>query len=162
VTSRSVAVDRFLAVSRARLAPSTVDSYRRDLEHVGTWLGRDIAAAGQEDIERYLAELRAAGRANSTVARRLAALRAFFRPEQLVGGRPDNPAAEIPSPRRIRRLPRPLSPAEAERAFIDTEQVTRVGEPEDIANLIVFVVSPKGRFLHGALIDMDGGATKTI
>lgn len=57
---------------------------------------------------------------------------------------------------------RNMSPAEAERAFIDTEQVTRVGEPEDIANLIVFVVSPKGRFLHGALIDMDGGATKTI
>jgi len=47
-------------------------------------------------------------------------------------------------------------------AFIDAEQVTRVGEPEDIANLVVFVVSPKGRFLHGALVDMDGGATKTI
>jgi hypothetical protein len=26
----------------------------------------------------------------------------------------------------------------------------------------VFVVSPQGRFLHGALIDADGGATKTI
>lgn len=50
----------------------------------------------------------------------------------------------------------------AERVFIDTEQVTRIGEPEDIANLIVFVISPKGRFLHGSLIDADGGATKTI
>jgi NAD(P)-dependent dehydrogenase (short-subunit alcohol dehydrogenase family) len=57
---------------------------------------------------------------------------------------------------------RNMSAAEAERAFIDTEQVTRIGEPEDIANLIVFVVSPKGRFLHGALIDMDGGATRTV
>ena len=50
----------------------------------------------------------------------------------------------------------------AERVFIDAEQVTRIGEPEDIANLIAFVVSPKGRFLHGSLIDADGGATKTI
>jgi len=41
-------------------------------------------------------------------------------------------------------------------------RVTRVGEPEDIAGLVAFIVSPGGRFLHGALIDMDGGATKTL
>jgi 3-oxoacyl-[acyl-carrier protein] reductase len=57
---------------------------------------------------------------------------------------------------------RQISAAAAERLFVETEQVTRIGEPEDIANLIVFLVSPEGRFLHGALIDMDGGATKTI
>lgn len=57
---------------------------------------------------------------------------------------------------------RHLSPPEAERAFIESEQLTRIGEPEDIANLVVFIVSPQGRFLHGALIDADGGATKTI
>jgi len=50
----------------------------------------------------------------------------------------------------------------AEREFIETEQVTRIGEPEDIANLVVFLVSPRGRFLHGALVDADGGATKSI
>ena len=57
---------------------------------------------------------------------------------------------------------RNISPAAAERVFVEREQVTRVGEPEDIASLVVFVVSPAGRFLHGALIDADGGATKTI
>jgi len=36
------------------------------------------------------------------------------------------------------------------------------GEPEDIANLAAFIVSPPGRFLQGALIDMDGGQTKTV
>ena len=41
-------------------------------------------------------------------------------------------------------------------------RVTRVGEPEDIAGLVAFIASPAGRFLHGALIDMDGGATKTL
>lgn len=50
----------------------------------------------------------------------------------------------------------------AEREFVETEQVTRIGEPEDIAHLVAFVVGPRGRFLHGALIDADGGATKTI
>lgn len=50
----------------------------------------------------------------------------------------------------------------AEREFTRIEKVTRIGEPIDIARLVAFVVGPHGRFLHGALIDMDGGATKTI
>ncbi len=113
--STEAPVERFLALSRARLAPRTVESYRSDLEHFGSWLGRDVAGATREEIERYLADLRAAGRAGSTIARRLAALRAFYRHEQLLDARRDNPAADIPAPRRIRRLPRTLSRAEAER-----------------------------------------------
>ena len=50
----------------------------------------------------------------------------------------------------------------AEKQFVAGERVTRIGEPEDIAGLVAFVVGPEGRFLQGALIDMDGGATKTI
>ena len=52
--------------------------------------------------------------------------------------------------------------ASAERDFILAERITRVGEPQDIAGLAAFMTGPRGRFLHGALIDMDGGATKTI
>ncbi len=40
--------------------------------------------------------------------------------------------------------------------------VTRIGEPEDVANLVSFVVGPGGRYLQGSLIDIDGGQTKTI
>ncbi len=36
------------------------------------------------------------------------------------------------------------------------------GEPQDVANLVAFIVSPRGRQLQGALIDIDGGQTKTI
>jgi len=50
----------------------------------------------------------------------------------------------------------------AERKMIESARTTRVGEPEDIASLVAFVVSPEGRFLQGSLIDMDGGATKVI
>ncbi len=113
MTSR--AVERFLAVSRARLAPRTVESYRRDLDDFETWFRQDAAGASREQIEQYLAELQAAGRAGSTLARRLAALRSFYRHELLIGERSDNPAAEVPSPRRTRKLPRTLSPGEAER-----------------------------------------------
>jgi NAD(P)-dependent dehydrogenase (short-subunit alcohol dehydrogenase family) len=52
--------------------------------------------------------------------------------------------------------------AAAEKKIVEGAHVTRIGEPEDIAALVAFVVSPEGRFLQGALIDMDGGATKVI
>jgi 3-oxoacyl-[acyl-carrier protein] reductase len=35
--------------------------------------------------------------------------------------------------------------------------ITRFGKPQDIAGLVAFIVSPRGRWLHGAAIDMDGG-----
>jgi NAD(P)-dependent dehydrogenase (short-subunit alcohol dehydrogenase family) len=50
----------------------------------------------------------------------------------------------------------------AERKLIESARTTRIGEPQDIAALVAFVVGPEGRFLHGSLIDMDGGATKVI
>jgi NAD(P)-dependent dehydrogenase (short-subunit alcohol dehydrogenase family) len=72
---------------------------------------------------------------------------------------------------RTDRLARRLA-ADADKAGIDLEaaavnmvraaNTTRLGDPEDIANLVAFVVSPAGRFLQGSLIDMDGGQTKTI
>jgi 3-oxoacyl-[acyl-carrier protein] reductase len=55
-----------------------------------------------------------------------------------------------------------IDPAAAELRFVKSTGVTRIGEPEDIANLVAFVVSPHGSFLQGSLIDMDGGATKTL
>jgi 3-oxoacyl-[acyl-carrier protein] reductase len=40
--------------------------------------------------------------------------------------------------------------------------VTRFGTPEDIGSLIAFMVSARGRWLHGATIDMDGGEVPTV
>jgi integrase/recombinase XerD len=108
-------LDAFLALSRARLAPRTVEGYSRDLADFAGWFRRPIAAAEAEDLERYLAELRARGLTGATLARRLAALRSFYRHQVLLGARTDNPATTVPSPRRVRRLPRTLSPGEAER-----------------------------------------------
>ena len=38
--------------------------------------------------------------------------------------------------------------------------VVRVGEPEDVASLVAYIVSPAGEMLQGAIIDLDGGATR--
>jgi NAD(P)-dependent dehydrogenase (short-subunit alcohol dehydrogenase family) len=50
----------------------------------------------------------------------------------------------------------------AECKIIETNKITRIGEPGDIAAPVTFVVSAEGRLLQGAIIDMDGGATKVI
>ena len=109
------AVDSFLALSAARLAPRTVEAYRRDLAHLAAWLGRSPATASADDLAAYVAQLRADGLAATTIARRVAAIRSFFRHQVLVGARDDNPAAQVELPKRRRALPRTLSPGEVER-----------------------------------------------
>jgi integrase/recombinase XerD len=105
----------FLALLAARRSPRTVDAYRRDLGRLSAFLGKPLVTATLEELESYTAELRAEGLAGATIARRTAAARSFFRHLQLLGTRTDNPAAELALPRRVRKLPRTLSPGEAER-----------------------------------------------
>jgi NAD(P)-dependent dehydrogenase (short-subunit alcohol dehydrogenase family) len=57
---------------------------------------------------------------------------------------------------------RKIAVSGAEREYVQEENISRIGEPEDIAALVAFIASAEGRFLQGSLIDMDGGATKTI
>jgi integrase/recombinase XerD len=108
-------LDGFLALLTTRRAPRTVDAYRRDLAQLAAWRGGPVREATTEELERWLAEQRAAGVAPSTVARRVAAARSFFRHQLLLGTREDNPAAALQLPKRSRTLPRTLSAAEAER-----------------------------------------------
>ena len=108
-------VEGFLALLAARRAPKTVDAYKRDLRALADWLGGPPSKATTDDLERWLAELRAAGLSPATIARRVAAVRSFFRHLILLGVRTDSPAAALELPRRRRRLPRTLSAAEAQR-----------------------------------------------
>jgi site-specific recombinase XerD len=108
-------VEGFLLLLAARCSPRTVDAYRRDLAAFAAFLDQPIGEATTDQIETWIASLRADGRASSTVARRLAAVRAYFRHLTLIGVRADNPAAAIAGPRRPRTVPRTLSPSEAER-----------------------------------------------
>jgi len=108
-------LDGFLALLAVQRAARTVDAYRRDLSELRGFLGSPVSRATTEDLEHWLAGLRARGLAGSTIARKTAAARSFFRHQQLLGARNDNPAAALTLPRRKRRLPRTLSPGEAER-----------------------------------------------
>jgi integrase/recombinase XerD len=108
-------VERFLLNLQARRSPRTVDAYRRDLAALGAFRKGVVAEATVDELEAWLAAMRADGLAATTIARRVSAVRAYFRHLVLVGAKSENPAASLQLPRRGRTLPRALSPSETER-----------------------------------------------
>jgi hypothetical protein len=52
--------------------------------------------------------------------------------------------------------------AEAERAMTMASRVARFGEPAEIARAVAFLASPQADYLQGALLDIDGGQTRTL
>lgn len=115
MSSPDTDVERFLLFLAARRSPRTVDAYRRDLAALAAFLGNAVGDASVEDLERWVADMRAAGLASSTIARRVSAVRSYFRHLGMIGAREDNPAAGLVLPKRRRSLPRALSPGETER-----------------------------------------------
>lgn len=108
-------VERYLLLLAAQRSPRTVDAYSRDLAAATAFLGFPIGTATTSDLDRWVAEMRASDLASSTIARRVAAVRSYYRHQLLLGKRHDNPAAEVATPRRTSKLPRTLSASEAER-----------------------------------------------
>jgi integrase/recombinase XerD len=108
-------VERYLLLLAARRSPRTVDAYRRDLTSLASFRGGPVGDATREDVERWLASMRAAGLASTTLSRRASAVRSYFRHLTLIGTKLENPAAAIELPRRPKKLPRALSPGEMER-----------------------------------------------
>jgi 3-oxoacyl-[acyl-carrier protein] reductase len=71
----------------------------------------------------------------------------------------------IRTPRIERTIGAGKSPEEVTAALEATTRrsgVVRVGLPEDVASLVAYIVSPAGELLQGAIIDLDGGATKGL
>jgi len=103
-----------LAAERGAAA-NTQEAYRRDLEAFAGFLAKRkarLATAGAEDIRAFLSHLSRAGMAPRTAARRLSALRQFYRFLVTEGRRGDDPSSGIDSPRQGRALPKVLSEAE--------------------------------------------------
>jgi integrase/recombinase XerD len=99
-------------------AKNTLAAYARDLADFSAELGkagRSIARASTEDLRGYLASLGKRRFAASSVARRLSAIRQFYRFLYAEGRRTDDPAAVIEGPKRGRALPKMLTIAEIDR-----------------------------------------------
>jgi integrase/recombinase XerD len=93
---------------------NTREAYRRDLKDASDALrGRcDLADASIDMLRGYLESLGRQKLKASTAARRLSALRQYFKFLVTEGLRPDDPTAALDAPRRGRALPKVLSEGE--------------------------------------------------
>lgn len=111
---------RFLSVER-NAADLTIKSYREDLTSLADYLtqacGRTPAPAEVTplDLRGYVSALHEAGYAKTSVARRLASLRTFYKFAQREGLADSNPAKPLRNPRPDRKLPHFLSTDEVGR-----------------------------------------------
>lgn len=109
-------------------ARNTLLSYGRDLTDFAAFLAAhnsDFARAGRPEIEAYLLDQQDRGFAQTTRARRLSAIRQFYRFAFLEGWRSDDPAALIKGPKRHRSLPGSLSEPETDRLLAAAETFGR-------------------------------------
>jgi integrase/recombinase XerD len=137
-------LDSFLEMMAAErnAATNTREAYERDLGDFAAFLkrrGGRLATADSAAIRGYLAHLAKAGMATRTAARRLSALRQFYRFLAAEGRRGDDPAAIIDSPRQGRPLPKLLSEDEVGRL------IAAAGTGEDGRRLTALV-----ELLYGA------------
>jgi integrase/recombinase XerC len=112
------AITRFLQFLRVERNASayTVKSYREDLTALAEYLTEARGGACLKpdavsvlDLRGYVAALHEAGYAKTTIARKLASLRSFFRFGQREGWTKTNPAKPLRNPRKGRSLPHFLS-----------------------------------------------------
>jgi 3-oxoacyl-[acyl-carrier protein] reductase len=50
---------------------------------------------------------------------------------------------------------------EAEKIWIDPIPLDRLGKPEELANVVVFLASAKASYITGTVIQVDGGFVKS-
>jgi integrase/recombinase XerD len=96
-------------------AGNTLESYGRDLDALCAFLARrkdGPLEATPDALRAYIASLRHLGMSPRTAARRLSAMRQFFRFLLAEGRRADDPSAVLDSPRLDRPLPKILSQEE--------------------------------------------------
>ena len=109
-------VEAFLEMLAAErgAARLTLAAYRRDLADFAGFLATvAIETATTEDLRRYLAKMKRTGLTPRTAARRLSALRQFFRFLVTDGARSDDPTSALDAPRLGRSLPKLVSEQEA-------------------------------------------------
>jgi integrase/recombinase XerD len=104
------------------LAPNTLASYRSDLLQFGAFLAKRSAtaeSAGAQEVSDFFTGVATgtgdAGAASSTIQRKAACLRSFYRHLRREGVLQSDPTATLSSPRRSQKLPKVLGRAEVQR-----------------------------------------------
>jgi integrase/recombinase XerC len=121
------------------LSDHTVAAYRRDLTQLLTFLSRTgipLADAEYPLLRRFLAQQHTLGYARASIARRVGAIRTFYRWTTLTGVTEHDPSALLGSPKVVNRLPTVLRPREAaELAEAPSEPRTSPASTQELSAL---------------------------
>ncbi len=156
------ATERFLKYLRTERDASeyTVKSYREDLTALADYLseahGGDCPAPGEVsalELRGYVSALHEAQYAKSTIARRLASLRSFFRFGQREGWAKSNPAKALRNPRQGRSLPHFLSSEEVGRLLTAPPANTAGG----LRDRAILETMYSGGLRVGEVVGLDDG-----
>lgn len=123
-----------LALER-RLSPNTIAAYRGDLEQLATFLARNhtsLADAPYPILRRFLAQQHTLGYARATIARRVGAIKTFYRWAVSAQRVPADPSLLLGRPKVVHRLPTVLRPNEAE-VLAEAPPVDGEGDPPERA-----------------------------
>jgi integrase/recombinase XerC/integrase/recombinase XerD len=104
-------------LTRVGASPRTRRAYRSDLLQLMCWCnarGQAPQSVNVKDVRLFLASLSEGGLAASTLARKLAAIRALFRSQREHGLIAHNPADLLSAPKRPSQLPRVLKVADVQ------------------------------------------------
>tara|TARA_R110002051_G_scaffold259449_5_gene319244 strand:+ start:322792 stop:323724 length:933 start_codon:yes stop_codon:yes gene_type:complete len=115
-------IDLFLDMMAAErgAARNTLDAYARDLTDVSQRLaarGVPLTLAATTDLEQVLAGIESDGLSAATAARRLSAMKRFYRFLLSEGRRSDDPCTPLRGPKQGRSLPKILSEADVDALF---------------------------------------------
>ena len=105
-------------------APNTVAAYRRDVLQFLAFFGRDCALAEEDDVAAFVRDLGSRGFAPRSMARKLSAVKEFYKFLYSEDEIKTNPAAGVLSPRQEKPLPKFLSAGEIKRLLLAAEEET--------------------------------------
>jgi site-specific recombinase XerD len=165
------------ALKALGMAEKTRRAYGGDVEGLARWSqahGLGPAAVGPRELRRYAAVLSERRASRSTVARKLAAIRSFYRRQLERGTVEGSPADLVASPKRDAYLPRVLKPAEAsalvesvpasdplairDRALLELAYAGGL-RAEELVNLDLDDLNPDGEELR---VTGKGGRTRVV
>jgi len=121
----------FLAVEKGASA-NTIAAYKNDLQQLADFIGSRASSDGwqslsRSDIQDFILDLKQRGYTETSVARKVAAVRSFFAFLAAEGSITANPTEGLSSPRVGKTLPKAISPNEVDELL---EQPARRSTPE--------------------------------
>ncbi len=136
MTTEATLIDQFIEYLRAErhFSAHTARCYAADLDQFCKFLGAPeggldavLVAVDGDRVRDFLAHLHGKNYCKSTIARKLATLRSFYKFLARRGRIENNPVSGIRTPKQDKRLPKCLTIAEIERLFSQCDTTTVLG-----------------------------------